>query len=125
VELELGGDSGLQVRGRKEGLVSLVDNLLDNAIKYSPDRGTVHADLRRKDGRVVLRIADQGPGIAPELRERVFDRFFRDPRQTQSGSGLGLAIARAVAEQHGGEIVLDAVDGGAGLLVTVRLPLSD
>jgi two-component system sensor histidine kinase QseC len=125
VELELGGDNGLHVIGRREGLVSLVDNLLDNAIKYSPDRGTVHADLRREDGRVVLRIADQGPGIAPELRERVFDRFFRDPRQTQSGSGLGLAIARAVAEQHGGEISLDAVDGGAGLLVTVRLPLRD
>ena len=123
VELELGGDSGLRVAGRREGLVSLVDNVLDNAIKYSPDRGTVHAHLRREEGSVVLRIADQGPGIAPELRERVFDRFFRDPRQTQSGSGLGLTIARAVAEQHGGTISLDAVDGGAGLLVTVRLPL--
>jgi signal transduction histidine kinase len=124
IELEMSGDSDLPVAGRREGLLSLVDNLLDNAIKYSPGRGAVHADLRTEDGRVVLRIADQGPGIAPALRERVFDRFFRDPRQTQSGSGLGLAIARAVAEQHGGEIVLDAVDGGAGLLVTVRLPLA-
>jgi two-component system sensor histidine kinase QseC len=123
VELELSGDSGLQLAGRREGLVSLVDNLLDNAIKYSPERGIVHADLRREGQWAVLRIADQGPGIAPELRERVFDRFFRDPRQTQGGSGLGLAIAKAVAVQHGGEISLDAVDGGAGLQVTVRLPL--
>ncbi|WP_395408652.1 sensor histidine kinase [Pseudoduganella sp. UC29_106] len=124
VELELSGDSGLTVAGHKESLVSLVDNLLDNAIKYSRDQGAVHVDLRREGSGAVLRIADQGPGIAPELRERVFDRFFRDPRQTQSGSGLGLAIARAVAVQYGGEIVLDSVDGGAGLLVAVRLPLA-
>jgi len=123
IELELSGDCQLRMKGRKEGLVSLVDNLLENAIKYSPEHGTVHVNLRREDTTVVLRIADQGLGIAPELRERVFDRFFRDPRQTQSGSGLGLAIARAVAVQHGGEISLDAVDSGAGLLVTVRLPL--
>jgi two-component system sensor histidine kinase QseC len=84
----------------------------------------VHADLRRQGAYAVLRIADQGPGIAAELRERVFDRFFRDPRQTQSGSGLGLAIARAVALQHGGVIVLDAVDDGVGLLAIVRLPLA-
>ena len=127
VELELSGDSGLQVAGRREGLVSLVDNLLDNAIKYSPQEGKVHADLRREAGaeasHVVLRITDQGPGIAPELRERVFDRFFRDPRQAQSqaGSGLGLAIALAVARQHGGSIELDAA-GSMGLCVTVRLP---
>jgi len=124
IELEMSGDGGLFVLGRKEGLVSLVDNLLDNAIKYSPERGAVHADLRREGGHAVLRIADQGPGIAPELRERVFDRFFRDPRQAQGGSGLGLAIARAVAVQHGGEIRLDAVDAGVGLLVAVRLPLA-
>jgi two-component system sensor histidine kinase QseC len=124
VELELSGDSGLTVAGHKESLVSLIDNLLDNAIKYSPDHGAVHVDLRREGASAVLRIADQGPGIAPELRERVFDRFFRDPRQAQGGSGLGLAIARAAAVQHGGEIVLDAVDGGAGLLVAVRLPLA-
>ncbi len=126
VELEMSGDDGLYLAGRREGLVSLVDNLLDNAIKYSPERGKVLADVRRADGGVVLRISDQGPGIAPELRERVFDRFFRDPRQAQShsGSGLGLAIALAVARQHGGSIALDAA-GSMGLCVTVRLPSND
>jgi len=126
VELEMSGDDGLCLAGRREGLVSLVDNLLDNAIKYSPERGKVLADVRRVDGGVVLRISDQGPGIAPELRERVFDRFFRDPRQAQShsGSGLGLAIALAVARQHGGSIALDAA-GSMGLCVTVRLPAQD
>ncbi|XLZ71205.1 ATP-binding protein [Massilia sp. SR12] len=121
IELELSGDHGLLVAGRRESLVSLVDNLLDNAIKYSPQGGKVLADVRGEGGQCVLRIADQGPGIAPELRERVFDRFFRDPRQTQAGSGLGLAIARAVVEQHGGSIVLDAA-GSMGLCVTVCLP---
>ncbi|MGW8392800.1 sensor histidine kinase [Pseudoduganella sp. HUAS MS19] len=125
VELEMSGDDGLYLNGRREGLVSLVDNLLDNAIKYSPQRGKVMADVRRADGCAVLRISDQGPGIAPELRERVFDRFFRDPRQAQahSGSGLGLAIALAVARQHGGSIALDAA-GSMGLCVTVCLPLA-
>lgn len=123
VELEMSGDDGLDLAGRREGLVSLVDNLLDNAIKYSPEQGKVLADVRRVEGGIVLRISDQGPGIAPELRERVFDRFFRDPRQAQShsGSGLGLAIALAVARQHGGSIALDAA-GSMGLCVTVRLP---
>jgi len=123
VELELSGDDGLYLIGRREGLVSLLDNLLDNAIKYSPAQGKVLADVRRADGSIVLRLSDQGPGIAPELRERVFDRFFRDPRQAQlhSGSGLGLAIALAVVRQHGGSIGLDAA-GSMGLCVTVRLP---
>jgi two-component system sensor histidine kinase QseC len=70
---------------------------------------------------------DQGPGIPPALRERVFDRFFRNPDQTQSGSGLGLAIVRAVLREHGGEVVLEDGEGngeGRGLCVTVRLPLS-
>lgn len=122
VELEMRGEEGICLSGRREGLVSLVDNLLDNAIKYSPGHGKVLVDVRHADGQAVLRISDQGPGIAPELRERVFDRFFRDPRQVQAGSGLGLAIALAVARQHGGSIGLDAA-GSMGLCVTVRLPV--
>lgn len=121
IELEMSGDGGLTVAGRREGLVSLVDNLLDNAIKYSPAHGRVLAELRAQDGHAVLRISDQGPGIDPALRERVFDRFFRDPRQAQVGSGLGLAIVRAVVAQHHGSIALDAA-GSRGLCVTVRLP---
>jgi two-component system sensor histidine kinase QseC len=68
-------------------------------------------------------VTDQGPGIPPVLRERVFDRFFRNPDQTQSGSGLGLAIVRSVLEKHGGRIALSDGDGGHGLCATVWLPL--
>jgi two-component system sensor histidine kinase QseC len=72
----------------------------------------------------VLRVTDQGPGIPPELHERVFDRFFRNPDQTQSGSGLGLAIVRSVLNKHGGRIELAAGADASGLCATVWLPLS-
>ena len=126
VELELHADTELYLHGQRESLISLVDNLVDNAIKYSPADGLVQVSLRREAGQAVLAVSDQGPGVAPALRERVLDRFFRDPNQTQSGSGLGLSIAQAVARQHGGSIALrDAGQGpGHGLLVEVRLPLA-
>ena len=123
VELELAVAEPLRIMGQREGLVSLVDNLVENAIKYSPPQAVVRVSLQRAAGQALLLVEDQGPGIAPELRLRVFDRFFRDPRQTQSGSGLGLAIAASVAASHGGSIVLDDAEGG-GLLVRVQLPLA-
>jgi two-component system sensor histidine kinase QseC len=123
VELELSVAEPLRILGQREGLVSLIDNLVENAIKYSPPQAVVRVSLMRVAGQALLLVEDQGPGIAPELRARVFDRFFRDPRQTQSGSGLGLAIAAAVAASHGGRIELDDSEGG-GLLVRVQLPLA-
>jgi two-component system sensor histidine kinase QseC len=122
VELELSTEA-VCIEGQREGLVSLIDNLVDNAIKYSPRGGLVRVELRREDLTVLLCVADQGPGIAPHLRERVFDRFFRDPNQVQSGSGLGLAIARAAAVAHGGQITLLPAAGETGLLVRCQLPL--
>lgn len=117
-------EGDVPVFGERESLISMLSNLIENAIKYSPDGGTVTVRVARQGAKVVLRVADQGPGIPPALRERVFDRFFRNPDQTQSGSGLGLAIVRSVLEKHRGQIVLEAGEGGRGLLVTVRLPLS-
>jgi two-component system sensor histidine kinase QseC len=67
-------------------------------------------------------VRDHGRGIPPGLRERVFDRFYRDPDQTESGSGLGLAIVKSVVLQHGGGIQLRDPAEGKGLLVEVRLP---
>lgn len=123
VELDLAAPQQVRLRGRREGLTSLLDNLLDNAIKYSPAGATVAVNLCVEDGMAQLTVADAGPGIAPEWRERVFDRFFRAPDQAHSGSGLGLAIAHAVVAQHGGTIVLGEAAAG-GLLATVRLPLA-
>ncbi|MYM94474.1 sensor histidine kinase [Rugamonas sp. FT81W] len=123
VELELAATEPVRIMGQRESLVSLVDNLVENAIKYSPPHGVVRVGLAGVAGRAVLTVEDQGPGIAPELRERVFDRFFRDPQQTKSGSGLGLAIAASAAASHGGSIALSDAQGG-GLLATVVLPLA-
>ncbi|MGB7192817.1 MAG: ATP-binding protein [Collimonas pratensis] len=124
IELELTSEDEFFIFARRESLTSLIDNLVDNAIKYSPAGGVVTVGLRHEQDEVVLSIADEGPGITPALRERVFDRFFRNPDQTQSGSGLGLAIARSVVLQHSGKIRLDAADGEQGLLVEVRFPLA-
>jgi signal transduction histidine kinase len=123
VELELDGEGPVPVLGERESLASMVDNLINNAIKYSPGNGTVRVRVAREGDRAVLTVADQGPGIPPALRERVFDRFFRNPDQTQSGSGLGLAIVKSVIDRHGGDVVLDEALGG-GLRARVRLPLA-
>ncbi|HEX7863830.1 MAG TPA: ATP-binding protein [Variovorax sp.] len=112
------------VHGERESLISMVSNLVENAIKYSPDGGIVTVRVGRESSSAVLRVTDQGPGIPPALRERVFDRFFRNPDQTQSGSGLGLAIVRSVLEKHGGRIELADGEEECGLCVTVWLPLS-
>jgi two-component system OmpR family sensor kinase len=72
----------------------------------------------------VLRVADTGPGIAPEERQRVFDRFYRPPGMSASGSGLGMAIVKAIADAHGASIVLDGGPGGQGLAVTVSFPFA-
>ncbi|WP_395316809.1 sensor histidine kinase [Variovorax sp. UC74_104] len=126
IALEFARDEAapVPVHGERESLISMVSNLVENAIKYSPDGGTVKVRVGREASEAVLQVTDQGPGIPPALRERVFDRFFRNPDQTQSGSGLGLAIVRSVLEKHGGRIALSDGDGGRGLCATVWLPSS-
>jgi len=123
VELELECEDSVPVLGERESLVSMIDNLINNAIKYSPPGGTVAVQVSRDGTHALLTVADQGPGVPPALRERVFDRFFRNPDQSQSGSGLGLAIVKSVVDRHGGEVRLGASASG-GLLATVRLPLA-
>lgn len=125
IELELQAGVSLSVPGQRESLVSLIDNLVENAIKYSPRGSSVTVSLHAERGQAVLHVADQGPGIAPALYERVFDRFFRAPQQAQPGSGLGLSIVASVVRQHGGTIQLHSGNGGLGLLVEVRLPLAE
>ncbi|CDS50462.1 Sensory histidine kinase QseC [Polaromonas sp. CG9_12] len=110
-----------QVSGQAEPLRILLRNLLENAVKYTPPGGQVDVALALVDGRPVLTVEDSGPGIAPENRPRVFDRFFRasDTAQ-QTGSGLGLAIVKAIADRHGAALALDASGRLGGLKVEVR-----
>jgi two-component system, OmpR family, sensor histidine kinase KdpD len=106
-------------------LDQVLTNLLENAARHSPVGGTVQVSVGRDDGAVQLRVVDQGPGIDPADREKVFEPFYRgreDPERP--GSGLGLAIARAIVTAHGGQIW---IEGGAagGAAVVLELPIGE
>jgi two-component system sensor histidine kinase MprB len=105
------------VEGMPDRLGRAINNLLDNAAKYSPPGGTVEIVVR--DGEIAVR--DHGPGVAPEDRPFIFDRFRRGANADAPGSGLGLAIVRQVAEAHGGHVTVEDAPGG-GALFRLRLP---
>lgn len=111
--------AGSMLQAHRESLAAMLDNLVGNAVKYSPDGGTIEVRLARQGDMLRLTIGDQGPGIDPALHTKVFERFYRVPGQAQSGSGLGLAIARRAAAQCGASIGLDSGADGIGLRVTV------
>jgi signal transduction histidine kinase len=107
-------------------LQQVLANLLDNAIKYSPEGGQVDASLQATDGRATIAVADQGIGIPDDVRERVFERFYRvDPQLASgvSGSGLGLYICRQIVEAMRGRIDLEANEP-RGTRVVISLPLT-
>ncbi|WP_186119314.1 ATP-binding protein [Burkholderia gladioli] len=103
----------------------MLNNVLDNAVKYTPEGGRIDVSLSFNEGRALVRVADSGPGIPPEERERVFDRFYRDSsarmRTDVSGSGLGLAIVKRVAAQQRATVTLGESPAG-GLLVEIAFP---
>ena len=103
-------------------LRSIFDNILDNALRYTPIGGRVDVALQRAKGEVTVEFADTGPGIAPALLDRVFDRFYRVVGNTAQGSGLGLAIARSAALRGGIRVELMNRQDRSGLLARVRLP---
>lgn len=115
---ETSADS-LSVLARRVALREIVMNLVDNAIRYTQPGGVVTVRLASDNGKIVLTVEDNGPGIAPELRERVFERFYRVHDQDSDGSGLGLAIVREFAAGAGAQVSLVAPPGGHGLAVTV------
>nr|WP_315430172.1 ATP-binding protein [uncultured Albidiferax sp.] len=110
------------VQGHAEALRILLRNLLDNALKYTPEHGRVDVAIALDNGAPVLSVDDSGPGIAAEDMGRVFDRFFRSASATASGSGLGLAIAQAIAQRHGAQLRLGPSPKLGGLRVTMEFP---
>ena len=111
------------VRGEHDALRVMLSNLIDNALRYTPAHGSVIVRTRRDGPQALIEVEDSGPGIPPEQRLRVFDRFYRVPRAAaEEGSGLGLAIVKRVAQRHAGEVSLDDAGAGTGLKVSVRLP---
>jgi len=121
VEVDTSAVSAAPVRGNRGDLGRLVRNLLANAARHAGHRVEVGCSAEQ-DGTVLLTFGDDGPGIAPEMRERVFERFWRDDRaRSDTGStGLGLSIVRAVAERHGGTVRV--ADTPRGARFEVRLP---
>ncbi len=123
IDLGLGEAAEGQVRGHAEPLRILLNNLVDNALKYTPEGGKVDVTVRRDAGALVLAVEDSGPGISEADRARVLDRFYRVPGSDVAGSGLGLAIANAIAQLHGTTLALDRSPGLGGLRIALRLPL--
>ncbi len=110
------------VMGNISSLRILIENLLDNAIRYTPEGGKVEASIASQGDAVTLCIADSGSGIPQEERDRVFDRFYRITGTEQSGTGLGLSIVKQIAERHKASIVLgDGIDG-KGLAARILFP---
>jgi two-component system, OmpR family, sensor histidine kinase PrrB len=118
VSFRLAGDHATVV-GDEAGLRAILDNLLENAARH----GARHAEvtLATADGRTVMTVDDDGPGIPAAERDRIFDRFSRGAHTTVAGSGLGLAIAAQQARLHGGDITVGDAPGG-GARFTVFLP---
>ena len=109
------------VRGDRDALRILVRNLVDNAVRYTPEGGQVRVSTHQQASGATLEVVDTGPGIPPSDRDRAFDRFYRRSNAPEGGSGLGLAIVKAIADRHGAQIRLDDAPGG-GLKVTVAFP---
>ncbi|HEY8050295.1 MAG TPA: ATP-binding protein [Ramlibacter sp.] len=99
---------------------SVIDNLIENALRYTPEGGVVDVRVGSAKGKPFVEVVDTGPGIPPELIERVFDRFYRVPGSSARGSGLGLAIAKSAAERCGLRVVLSNRRDRSGLVARVE-----
>ena len=124
IEVRVGGRSDVPVFGDPDLLANALRNLIDNAIRYSPENTKVGIGIRHKDGLVSVSVTDVGEGLRPEDQERVFERFYRvDAARSRhtGGTGLGLSIVKHVVENHGGEVTVWS-QLGKGSTFTIRLP---
>jgi two-component system, OmpR family, sensor kinase len=96
------------VDGARDELHRLVLNLMENAVRHTPPGTTIRAGVERENGSAIVTVEDDGPGIDPELRDRVFERFVRGSGDSGRSFGLGLSIVRAVAESHGGTVRVES-----------------
>jgi signal transduction histidine kinase len=120
-DIELNAPERALISGEPTSLHVLIRNLLDNAIRYSPEKAVIRVHIASQSGKTILIFEDSGPGIPEPDRARVFDRFYRGGSGEQTGSGLGLSIVRRIAERHNAALSLDASPLG-GLKVSVAFP---
>ena len=126
ITLSVTHDGPINLQADQTRLIQLLVNLIDNALKYTQEKGAVHISVSEQVGWAVLRVSDNGVGIAPEHLPHIFEPFYRiDQSRTRGvgGVGLGLAICKWIVEAHQGTITVESVEG-QGSAFTVRLPLS-
>ncbi|MGF6736464.1 sensor histidine kinase [Paraburkholderia atlantica] len=122
LDLGLVAPTAVKIRGNTDGLRILLNNLVDNAIRYAGEHARVDVHVEMEGGCGTLEVCDTGPGIPENDRERVWERFYRGNGHAAPGSGLGLSIVRRIAEQHGAVLSLGRGANGRGLQVHLRFP---
>jgi two-component system sensor histidine kinase QseC len=123
IELELEScNEETEIQGNPTAINILIRNLVDNAIRYSPENSLVTIKIQKTRQFTILRVIDNGPGIPEQLKRRVFERFFRVMGTQAAGSGLGLGIVQKIAKLHGAVIKLVTPKGGQGLDFQVKFP---
>ncbi len=123
LEIRRAGD--VWIRGSAPMLFRVVLNLADNAVRHGGSGVALEVELGRRDGEALLEVRDDGPGIAPEDRAHLFDRFYRaDPARERGGAGLGLALVCSIVQLHAGHIDVESASP-RGTVFRVRLPLAD
>jgi signal transduction histidine kinase len=126
IEIELSAPAVCILNIYIESMSLLIDNLVDNAIKYSDNGSTIRVHLTDMQTSITLQVIDQGCGIPEAFREKVFERFFRIHQSDNPGTGLGLSIVKRAAQQHYASISLtDNTDDGRGLVATIEFPYNN
>src|SRR5262249_8029983 len=123
--IEVNAPAGLTVSGDPDRLREAIDNLVSNAIKYSPMGGRVGIAVAPEGDDVLIPVSDNGPGLSPEDMSRLFGRFHRlsaRPTAGESSTGLGLSIVKRIVELHGGQITAQSPGPGSGTTFTIALP---
>jgi signal transduction histidine kinase len=121
-EISVFAPPGAELEGSRDELHRLTLNLLENALRHTDPGTAVEATVERINGEVILSVEDDGPGIPRELRDKVFERFFRGDGDRSGSSGLGLSIVQAVAHSHHATVSLEEPLDGRGARFVVRFP---
>lgn len=122
IDLGMARGEAVTINGDRDGLRVMLRNLVDNAVRYTPGGGKIDVSVFAGAEGPIVEVADNGPGIAPADRARVFDRFYRGAGQDLPGSGLGLAIVKNVADRHRARVILADGPDGKGLAVRILFP---
>ena len=122
IEISFENETPCDMRGDEEGLSVLVNNLIDNALRYTPEGGQVVVRLYSETSKTILEVSDDGPGIPKNERDRIFQRFYRIPGTTATGSGLGLSIVKSVADSHNAVVSIDVGLRHLGTTIRITFP---